>query len=126
MRELAGLTQQGFADEMGVKILSIKRWESPKYPQQAPAEAWQFLDNLCTAAMASCSRALAQVASMALSDDVVLPYWASADEYEERHSDSDLTWTEANAHSRAAGILLFARGMRVTWASEDEATVTLF
>ena len=49
LRELAGITQQSLAKELDVNPLSVKRWESPKYPQQAPTEAWQFLDNLCTA-----------------------------------------------------------------------------
>ena len=35
MRETLGLTQQSLADRLNVKVLSVKRWEMPKYPQQA-------------------------------------------------------------------------------------------
>lgn len=118
MRETLGLTQQTLANELDVKILSVKRWESPKYPQQAPDDVWSFLDDLDREQVATCSAALAKASQMP-QDAIEVPYWSNAADYEE-HRASDLTWTEANATSRRLAAILIDRGASVVWV--DGAT----
>lgn len=43
MREECGFSQQDIADEAGVSILSVKKWENPTYTQLPPDDVWQFL-----------------------------------------------------------------------------------
>ena len=44
LREECGLSQQDIADEAGVNILAVKRWENPEYPGRIPPDdVWQFL-----------------------------------------------------------------------------------
>lgn len=43
VRESCGLSQQDVADEAGVRILSVKRWENPDHPSQPPDDVWAFL-----------------------------------------------------------------------------------
>lgn len=43
LREECGLTQQDIADEAGVRILSVKRWENTNKDNQPPDDVWAFL-----------------------------------------------------------------------------------
>lgn len=120
MRETLGLTQQTMAAELGVKVLSVKRWESPKYPQQAPQDAWDLLDSLKADQLAACSAAIAKAHQKAQkaegeAQQVEVPYWSSASDYEACRGSDSLTWTEANATSRALAIVLEDRGASVMW-----------
>ena len=120
MRETIGITQQGLADLVGVKILSVKRWESPKYPQQSPDAVWDLLHELESEQIHTCHNALA-VASKRLQNStedrecIEVPYWSSAADYESSRGSEELTWTEANANSRRLAVLLEDRGVSVQW-----------
>lgn len=127
LRELLGITQQTLADDLDVKPLSVKRWESPKYPQQAPADAWELLDSLeadqaraCAAALAKASQRSQEPTGQAHAVEV--PYWSSAADYEASRSSAEITWTEANATSRRLAAILMDRGESVAWV--DGATCT--
>lgn len=112
MRETLGLTQQSLADRLNVKVLSVKRWEMPKYPQQAPNRVWQLLEDLQTVQDAHVSKATETGA-----DDVTLPYWMSAQDFTDFAGESEPaeTWTEANATRRAIAQALREDGHNVTW-----------
>lgn len=120
LRETLGLTQQTLADELGVKILSVKRWEAPKYPQQAPQDVWDFLDDLNYKQVEACYRAIAKAATA--SQCVEVPYWSSAADYEASRGSEDITWTEANATSRRLAIMLLDRGVSVMWVDGSTCT----
>lgn len=121
LRESLGLTQQRLADALDVRILSVKRWESPKYPQQAPDAAWEILDHLMAAQDNAVSTALDTVNAIADENDappaeVVMPYWSSQDDYEEHHYiDDDGTWTEVNATNRRVAFALRQMGVTIRW-----------
>ena len=42
-REMCGLSTYDVAQEMGVAVNTVKRWESPRYFPPSPA-AWRFID----------------------------------------------------------------------------------
>lgn len=123
MREALGVTQQRLADDLGVKVLSVKRWESPKYPQQAPGEAWELLDMLMAVQDSAVQAALDQVSTITDEHDaepreIVMPYWSSQTDYMEHHymaAESDASWTEVNATSRRTAIMLTWLGFKVRW-----------
>lgn len=122
-RETLGITQQRMADDLGVRVLSVKRWESPRYPQHAPAEAWELLDMLMAKQDSAVAAALAQVRDVAhdMGEEpasVALPYWASQSDYMQHHylaAESDASWTEVNATSRRVAVMLRWLGFRVRW-----------
>lgn len=122
---------QRMADDLGVRVLSVKRWESPRYPQHAPAEAWELLDMLMARQDSAVAAALAQVRDVA-SDmggepaEVRLPYWASQDDYMEHHylaAESDASWTEVNAANRRVAVMLRWLGFRVRWVDGSDNPV---
>ena len=123
MRETLGITQQRLADDLGVKVLSVKRWESPSKPQNAPEDAWELLDELMAAQDVAVATALAQVSETAdrmgkEPDEVVLPYWSNQQDYMEHHylaAESDASWTEINATSRRVAAVLRDYGIKVRW-----------
>lgn len=123
LRETLGITQQRMADDLGVRVLSVKRWESPRYQQQAPEDAWALLDDLMAVQDSAVGAALAQVRDVADSlggdpREVVLPYWASQSDYLEHHylaAESDASWTEVNATSRRVASMLRWLGYSVRW-----------
>lgn len=123
MRETLGITQQRLADDLGVRILSVKRWESPKYAQQAPAEAWELLDVLMAVQDSAVQAALSQVQAIAREQgteprEILLPYWSSQNDYLEHHynaAESDASWSEVNATSRRVANVLRWMGHEVRW-----------
>lgn len=131
LRETLGLTQQRMADDLGVKVLSVKRWESPKYPQQAPADAWELLDMLMAVQDSAVEAVLRQVQVVAhdMRDEpaeIVLPYWANQDDYMEHHylaAESDASWTEVNATNRVVAAVLRNLGFRIKWVNGKDNPV---
>ena len=130
LRESVGLTQQRLADDLGVKVLSVKRWESQNQPQQAPEDAWSILDALMKRQDIAVQEALAQVEQLAMDHgnypyEVVLPYWSSEADYREHHyvEAGDEYWTEANATSRRISFTLRERGIKVRWVNGKDNLV---
>lgn len=122
-RETLGITQQALADDLGVRVLSVKRWESPRYPQQAPDMAWELLDALMAAQDEAVADAVARVRETGDGDRRIrLPYWSSQRDYDgSLREDDGLSWTEANATSRRVASVLRWLGYDVRWA--DGASV---
>ena len=44
-RELCGLSLYDVADELGVAMNTVKRWENPNYFPPSPA-AWRYIDRM--------------------------------------------------------------------------------
>lgn len=128
-REMLGITQQRLADELGVRTMSVKRWESPRYPQQAPDDAWALLDDLMAIQDEAVASALEVVRSMEKSQghgpvEVKLPYWSSQRDYDEHHYVTDEgDWTEVNATSRRVAMMLRWLGFGVRWVDGSDNVV---
>lgn len=129
MREMLGVTQQRLADDLGVRVLSVKRWENPKYPQQAPDEAWALLDDLMAVQDSAVRAALAVVESKVdergnRPKEVAIPYWSSQADYLEHHyMGDDGDWTEVNATNRRVASLLKWLGFEVRWVDGSDNVV---
>lgn len=121
LREMVGLTHQAMADRLGVKVMSVKRWESPKYPQMAPLDAWRLLDGLSLAQEQKVADAVAEASDAGFA---VVPYWSAAATYDDAAPGAEATWTEANATSRRIAAVLFARAAPVEWACDPEGTAS--
>lgn len=118
IRETLGIPQQDLAKRLDVKPLSVKRWESPKYPQNAPVRVWDMMCSLLEQQRETVADALENAG-----DSAELPYWACSQDFED-FADADdpaQTWTEANATARAIAQALELEGIDVTWhnAAED-------
>lgn len=118
IRETLGIPQQDLAKRLDVKPLSVKRWESPKYPQNAPVRVWDMMCSLLEQQRETVADALENAG-----DSAELPYWSCSQDFED-FADADdpaQTWTEANATARAIAQALELEGIDVTWynATED-------
>lgn len=125
IRETVGMTQQAFADELGVKVLSVKRWESPDKPQQAPADAWFVLNDalriqrqVVASAVAKAEESEREVGGRLA---VTLPYWTSQEDYDLCNGPYDGgDWRMANANMRMVAFALHERGFTVKWLGGEE------
>lgn len=133
LRETVGLTQQRLADDLGVKVLSVKRWESTSKPQTPPKDAWDILDMLMERQDVAVQAALSQVEQTAMlhgsyPKEVMLPYWSSEEDYRQHHyvkDNGDESWTEINATSRRVACALRDRGIRVKWVDGKDNPVPM-
>lgn len=131
LREMVGLTQQRLADDLGVKVLSVKRWESMSKPQTPPKEAWDILDMLVERQDEAVRSALSEVERISMlhggsPHDVAMPYWTSEEDYRLYHylpDNGDESWTEINATSRRVACALRDWGIRVKWVDGKDNAV---
>ena len=133
LRELVGITQQALADELGVQVRSVKRWEHPDAPQHAPQDAWDVLDE------AMREQRSAIWAALSIVDDVTekmgeepravrLPYWASQEQYDAHAQESLMgmlglaggeSYRMADATLRAIAAVLMSEGIEVEWSESE-------
>ena len=128
-REMVGMTQAALADELGVEVRSVKRWESPSAPQVPPHDAWAILDAALERQREVVMFALGKVHDVmdetgGAPQAVALPYWASAEDYLANSTDGMLgvagDWRMANANARALACTLWADGLEVAWGDRLE------
>ena len=109
VRESCGLSQQDVADEVGVRILSVKRWENPKQPQEAPEDVWSFLLH-ARGAMFEDARNLADqmIKSYKGSGEVIIDYYRTQEELDAVQLDAgiDEPVEYYNARARLIGQFL--------------------
>lgn len=130
IREMVGMTQAALADELGVEVRSVKRWESPTAAQQPPQDAWDVLDAALERQREVVGFALDKVHDVmdetgGAPQAVVLPYWANADEYAVASTDAAMgvagDWRMANANERALAAILWSEGIDVAWSNGNPA-----
>lgn len=126
IRETVGYTQAALADELGVQVRSIKRWESRETPQQPPEDAWRILtaaleaqDDVVDYAYEKANEIIGKLCT----DEYVAPpaihlrYWTSGEDYAARSTDARLgvagDWRMANANARAVAAVLRSHAIEV-------------
>lgn len=122
LREQVGLSQQNVADMLGIKVLSVKRWEKPDYPFEIPQDAWDALDTAYvlqrTVVEAAVDQVIAAGESVGRSAEIPvrITYWRTQGDYDERHPHDPGSYTQANATARAVAEKLRGLGLRVAFA----------
>lgn len=119
LREQVGYSQQDVADALGIKVLSVKRWERPDYPFEIPKDAWNLLDSAYELQLAVVEAAVDEVCGAGESTGlhievpVRLTYWRTQGDYDARHPHDPGSYTQANATARAVSEKLRALGFHV-------------
>ena len=124
MRERLGLTQQDVANAVGVRVLAVKRWERPGFPEP-PEDAWEHLEVLDSLMedMVEFSVGKAHELTEAVgSAPVVLTYFRDQAQFDACGRD-DGPYGFANAISREVGAVLTGEGFEVEFAYPDDGAV---
>lgn len=116
-REALGLTQQNFADEVGVRVLAVKRWEHPDW-MEPPADAWELIE-ACEAAQRDVVDAAVSAAVASGMGPVQVTYYRTQEQYDEFGRDPG-PFGMANANARLVAHRLRSLGCEVDFAYPDE------
>ena len=131
LREAVGLPQQALADELGVHVRSVKRWEGASTRWYPPQPAWDILERMkytqdrqveYSLEIAEEQRKLHGIEN----PRVVITYFYNQAMFDEYGRDEG-RFTVTNATARATAIALTNAGFDVVFAypTEDEAINTL-
>lgn len=122
-RESLGLTQNDIAEELGVRILSVKRWENPGKAAYAPPEAaWDLLEEIGEKMVRTVDEAVnAVLENVPEGGSVQLTYYRTQEQYDEFGRDAGSV-NVANANARRVAIELRRLGYTVGWAYPDSTT----
>ena len=114
MREVCGLSQQDVADEAGVRVLSVKRWENPNEPNMPPDDVWAFL-LACRDELIATAKAMADSARDLPGNRAVLTYYRDQAQLDavQLSTGNDRPVGFANAITRRAAALLEVSGFQV-------------
>ena len=127
MREQSGYSQQALANAIGVKVLTIKRWEHEKQTAQPSPDAWQVLEQTLAAQREAADYAV-EVALQAeeLPNSprrAVLTYYRDQAMYDAYGRDEGY-FGVANANARAAGEALELEGFEVEYRYPTEGAIS--
>lgn len=118
LRERVGMSQNLLADAVGVRVLTVKRWEHPTYQWTPPEDAWAVLVEAAALQMQVVGFAVdkavelhKEIGSNPMS--IELPYWFSANSYGAAHHGEGYKYQMANANIRMAAFELEAMGYNV-------------
>lgn len=118
LRESCGLTQGDVAEEFGVKILSVKRWENPDQDRPVPDDVWGRLLDL-RREIASRASAVARKAAgdLPAGGQVALPYFRTREDLCRAGGGEGLIWSVGcvNAIMRLAALELERAGYEVAF-----------
>ena len=116
IRERVGLSQQAVATALGNQVMTVKRWENPKYPVP-PNDAWEMLEGALKVHMEAVDttvenarRRIAEIGQKPESFD--LAYYRSQAQYDVLGRDSG-DYQIVNARSREIGVRLEQLGIPV-------------
>lgn len=128
LREGCGMTQADLADEFGVRVLSVKRWENPTNQSAVPDDVFEWL---VTAHLDMHMRAIGLARSIAEEHgegEIVLPYFRVQEDLDEVQLPlgQDQPVGHFNATMRRVFDILAEMGLSVSFGYGDEATVVPF
>lgn len=124
-RERCGISQQMLANQAGVKVLSVKRWEKPG-EAEPPADVQAWLEHMLDLHIQAVESALDAVDEMTETqghapNHVDLLYYRSQAHYDMYGRDKG-DYAIANARSREVAAILEAQGIeaRFRYPEDDE------
>ena len=115
-RELCGLSLYDVADELGVAVNTVKRWENPNYFPPSPA-AWRFIDREYDKHCDAVEDMLQESLADADGDEPVVVLWHRNG----MRGVSDAQVGEHNAVAKAVAESLMTLGREVTFRWSDPA-----
>lgn len=127
MRETCGYSQQDVADEADVRVLTVKKWESPSSDiKQPPDDVWQWLLSERQRQEETAHDLAEQAIAMAEQEDcgghIVIAYYRSQEELDACQlpagRDEAVGWV--NASSRLAADIIEQAGYEVRFAYRAE------
>lgn len=124
MREGVGLTQQDVADAMSVRVVTVKRWERPGFPEP-PEDAVMWLGDMADRHETMVRDTVLQMLAVSGRTGVktvAVTYYRSQDQYD-AHGRDEGPCGFANAVARDVAAELTAKGMDVAFRYPDDGAV---
>ena len=120
-REIIGLTQADIAEELGVGLKTVKRWESEGYRNPSD-EAWALIDREYEVVRKTIANAVRTFTPLKENDGASSPirlaYYRSQEQYEEL-SPIEGNYLRVNASMRVTAIVLESLGIEATFVPTD-------
>ena len=128
LRERVCLSQQDVADAIMVSIKSVKRWENPSVSYEAPADAWEYLENVLEVQSNQVSYALGvlakQVEQLGGEQSVVpITYYRDQEMYD-KYGRDDEPFGWANNVARMTAYELERRGIGYKFRYPNDGAVS--
>lgn len=126
--DLVGISRQGLADVLGVRVQSVRRWciSTDEAEWHAPATAWEILEGLYARQQQAVDAALDRLDAARDAgrepEEVVLTYFRSQPEHDEHGRDPG-SFAVANATARAVAAALAAEGVPVRFEYWDTGAI---
>lgn len=127
LRERVGLSQQDVANELDVNVKTVKRWEQPQFPYDAPEDAWELLEHALDVQKQQVEYAVSVLKEQAESfgkmpNQVTLTYFRDQAMFDKYGRESD-PYGQANANARAAAAELERIGANVVFAYPGDGAI---
>lgn len=127
LRERVGLSQQDVANELDVNVKTVKRWEQPQFPYDAPEDAWELLEHALDVQNKQVEYAVSVLKKQAegfgkMPKQVTLTYYRDQAMHDEYGRESG-SYGQANASARAAAAELERLGANVVFAYPGDGAV---
>lgn len=118
VRERCGLSQADVADELGVSVSAVKKWENPSYQHEPPDDVFAWLvemkDLLQSDAAILAGKAESMLRESGCGGPVAIRYYRTQEQLDAvQLPDRDMAVGYANAISREAARLLAEEGIDV-------------
>lgn len=115
-RELCGLSLYDVADELGVAVNTVKRWENPNYFPPSP-DAWRYIDRQYRKHRSRVADALREALdSRVEGQPIIIPWHRNG---MRGISDKDVGMSNAVSRSVAQSLMTFGYEVTFRWADPD-------
>ena len=114
-RELCGISLYDVADELGVAVNTVKRWENPNYFPPSPA-AWRYIDRQYDKHCDQVEDALQQALATPVGETVVVEWTRNG---MRGVSDAQVGWENAVSKAVAESLITLGRDVTFRWSDPD-------
>jgi len=114
-RELCGLSLYDVADELGVAVNTVKRWENPNYFPPSPA-AWRFIDREYDKHCDAVEEALQKALATAGEGPVIVTWHRNG---MRGVTDAQVGMRNAVAKAVAESLMTLGREVKFMWSDPD-------
>ena len=115
-RELCGISLYDVADELGVAVNTVKRWENPNYFPPSPA-AWRYIDRQYDKHCDQVEDALQQALATAKDGEPIVVTWTRNGM--RGVSDVQVGWNNAVSKAVAESLITLGRDVTFRWSDPD-------